>query len=88
MKLIIAILRDSDNEPVSQALIAKGFRVTRIASTGGFLRQGSSTLMIGTDSDKVDEAIELIRASAAPSMEPGMKRATLFVLPVDNFTQV
>ncbi len=88
MKLIIAILRDSDNEPVSQALIAKGFRVTRIASTGGFLRQGSSTLMIGTDNDKVDEAIELIRTSAAPSMEPGMKRATLFVLPVDNFTQV
>ena len=36
MKLIIAIIRDIDNDPVSQNLIAAGFRVTRIASTGGF----------------------------------------------------
>ncbi|HEX7975607.1 MAG TPA: cyclic-di-AMP receptor [Anaerolineales bacterium] len=88
MKLIIAILRDSDNEPVSQALIASSFRVTRIASTGGFLRRGSSTIMVGVDDGKVDEAINVIRASAAPPVELGVKRATLFVLDVQNFTQV
>lgn len=88
MKLIVAILRDSDTEPVSQALISKGFRVTRIASTGGFLRRGSTTLMIGTADEKVEEAIDVIRESAAPPMEPGLKRATLFVLPVENFTQL
>jgi len=27
MKLILTIIRDSDNEPVSQALIKAGFRV-------------------------------------------------------------
>jgi uncharacterized protein YaaQ len=88
MKLIITILRDSDSEPVSQALIGEGFRVTRIASTGGFLRRGSSTLMIGVGDERVDEAIEVIRSSAAPPVEPGMKRATLFVLNVENFTQL
>ncbi len=88
MKLIITILRDSDNEPVSQALISAGFRVTRIASTGGFLRRGSSTLMIGVNEEKLDEAIEVIRKSAAPPVEAGMKRATLFVLNVEHFTQV
>lgn len=88
MKLIFAIIRDSDNEPVSQGLIASGFRVTRIASTGGFLRRGSSTLMIGVSDEKVDEAIEVIRNSAAPPVETGMKRATLFVLNVANFTQI
>ena len=36
MKMIIAIIRDSDNESVSQALVTNSFRVTRIASTGGF----------------------------------------------------
>jgi uncharacterized protein YaaQ len=88
MKLIIAIIRDSDNEPVSRALIDNGFRVTRVSSTGGFLRRGSSTLMIGIADEKVDEAIQIIRSSAEPPVNPGFKRATLFVLNVDQFTQV
>ncbi len=88
MKLIVAIIRDDDNETVSQALIGAGFRVTRIASTGGFLRRGSSTLMIGVAVEKVDEAIQIIRDAIVPPVEPGMKRATLFVLNVENFTQL
>jgi len=88
MKMILAILRDSDSEPVSRALIDDDFRVTRIASTGGFLRRGSSTLMIGVADDQVDQAIELIKRSTAPPPEPGIKRATLFVLDVDHFTQI
>jgi uncharacterized protein YaaQ len=88
MKLIIAIVRDSDNEPISQALIASGFRVTRVASTGGFLRRGSTTLMVGVEDGKVDEAIEVIRSSTAAPPEPGGKRVTLFVLNVEHFSQI
>jgi uncharacterized protein YaaQ len=88
MKMIVAIIRDSDNDPVTEALINADFRVTRIASTGGFLRHGMSTLMIGVEDEKVDEAIEIIRDSTQPEVEPGIKRATLFVLPVSKFTQL
>ena len=88
MKLIITIISDQDNEPVSQALIGKGFRVTRIASTGGFLRRGSSTLMIGVEDEKVDQAIEKIQENLSPPAEPGGRRATLFVIGVENFTQI
>jgi uncharacterized protein YaaQ len=88
MKMIIAIIHDPDNEPVSQALIASGFRVTRVASTGGFLRRGSSTLMIGVEDEKVDEAIQILRKNTTPSDDPGQKRGTLFVLDVKNFTQI
>ena len=88
MKMIIAIIRDLDNEPVSQALITGGFRVTRIASTGGFLRRGSSTLMIGVADEKVDEAIQILKDNTSPAEESGQKRATLFVLDVKNFTQI
>jgi uncharacterized protein YaaQ len=88
MKLIVTIIRDEDNEPVSQALIESGFRVTRIASTGGFLRHGSSTLMIGVEDIQLEQAISVIRDSCAPPSEPGMKRGTLFVLPVAKFEQV
>jgi uncharacterized protein YaaQ len=87
MKLIIVIIRDSDNEPVSQALVGENFRVTRVASTGGFLRRGSSTLMIGIEDDQVDHAIEIIRNNLGQPSEPGSNRATLFVLNVENFHQ-
>ena len=46
MKLIIAILRDIDHDAVSQALTSAGFRVTLIASTGGFWRRGQSLMQL------------------------------------------
>jgi uncharacterized protein YaaQ len=88
MKLILTVISDNDNDPVTQALIEAGFRVTRVASTGGFLRRGSSTLMIGVADDKVDAAIKVIGNSVSPAQEAGMKRATLFVLNVEHFLQI
>ena len=88
MKLIIAILKYEDSDNVSNALVAAHFRVTHIASTGGFLRHGSTTLMIGLSEEKVDEAIDIIRKVCGPSSDPAAKRATLFVLSVANFEQL
>ena len=88
MKMILAIIRDHDNEPVSNALINSGFRVTRIASSGGFLRRGSSTLMIGVAEEKVDQAIQIIRDTTTITEDAGLKRATLFVLDVKEFNQI
>ena len=64
-KLIIAIIRDDDNERVSAKLTAEDFRVTQIASTGGFLRSGRSTLLIGVEHDRVPRALELLRNAQA-----------------------
>jgi uncharacterized protein YaaQ len=88
MKLIITIISDSDNDQVSQALIGSEFRVTRIASTGGVFHKGSSTLMIGVRDERVDEAIEVIRTSTSPTNDPMVKRATIFVIDVENFVQI
>lgn len=88
MKMILAIIRDEDNELVSHGLVDAGFRVTRIASTGGFLRRGSSTLIIGVEDEKVDEAIQVLKNNTTPTEEPGMKRVTIFVLSVANFSQI
>lgn len=87
MKLIIAILRDVDNEPVSHALTSANYRVTLIASTGGFLRRGSTTLLVGVDDEQLDAALAVIRANLTAPSEPGQKRATVFVLNVDKFVQ-
>ena len=60
MKLILAIVSNDDASNVSSALTAENFSVTRLATTGGFLRAGNTTMIVGTDDDKVDHCIELI----------------------------
>lgn len=87
MKMIIAIVRDADLESVSQALTSADFRVTRIASTGGLLRRGVATLLAGVEDERVEAALQIIRQALTPS-QAGEKRATIFVVPVEQFTQV
>ena len=87
MKLVIAILKDDDTETVVQALTAKDFRATRVASTGGFFHKGSTTLLAGVDDKQVDAAIEVIRQNTKAA-GPGEKRATVFVVPVERFEQL
>jgi uncharacterized protein YaaQ len=87
MKMIVAILQDEDAEAVAEAVMDSGLCITRIASTGGFLRQGSSTLMVGVEDQDVDDAIQIINNNCTPTVEPLLKRATLFVLNVEHFEQ-
>lgn len=88
MKLIIAIIRDHDNENVSNALTTAGFRITYVASTGGFLHRGSSTLLIGLEDGEVEKALQLVRSSTTPPSEPNTKSATVFVLKVDQYSHL
>ena len=87
-KMIVAIVNDDDTDPVSEGLKDIGLCVSRIASTGGFLRQGRNTLMIGVDDNKVDDAITVINENCAPRIEPISNRATLFLLNVEHFEQL
>jgi uncharacterized protein YaaQ len=86
MKMIIVIIKDNDADTLTQALTAGSFRVTRVASTGGFLRSGVVTMLLGVDDNQVDTAIQVMR-TALPS-KGDAKRATLFVVPVQHFEQV
>jgi len=75
MKMIMAIISDEDSNSVIHELGRNGFGVTRLCSTGGFLKAGNTTIMIGTDEEKIPEAIEIIkskcktRKKAIPNME-------------------
>lgn len=63
MKLIIAIVQDKDSNRLSHALIKAGFRATKLASTGGFLRAGNTTFLIGVEDHQVQPALDVIRAN-------------------------
>ena len=60
MKLIVAIVQDEDAGRVVSALMDKGFGVTKLATTGGFLRAGNTTLISGVEDEKLDEALAII----------------------------
>lgn len=60
MKLIIAIVQDDDAMDLVDVLTDNGYRVTKLATTGGFLKAGNTTLMIGVEKEKVDKVLEHI----------------------------
>jgi uncharacterized protein YaaQ len=88
MKLIIAIIRDEASEVTLESLINNDFRATRIASTGGFLRRGLTTLMIGVEDEKVDLAMTIIKEKCAPMSQVNQRTATVFVLNIGQFLQI
>lgn len=62
MKLIIAIVNNDDAHFVNTGLTSEGFHITKISSTGGFLLNGNSTFVVGVEDERVDRALEIIRA--------------------------
>ncbi|HNT76096.1 MAG TPA: cyclic-di-AMP receptor [Anaerolineae bacterium] len=88
MKLVVAIIKDSDAMDVSDALVENNFRVTRIASSGGFLRRGNVTLLIGVEEAALDNLFETITQACHTPPSPTEHKATIFVLQAEDFVQL
>ncbi|WP_041139416.1 cyclic-di-AMP receptor [Beduini massiliensis] len=69
MKLIIGIINKEDAASTTKALNAAGYYVTKLAATGGFLKRGNITILIGTDEEKVPAALEIIDQNAKKRTE-------------------
>ncbi|WP_010279449.1 cyclic-di-AMP receptor [Paenibacillus senegalensis] len=63
MKLVIAVVQDKDSNRLSNALVKEGFRATKLASTGGFLKAGNTTFMIGIEDERIPEVMQVIKAN-------------------------
>lgn len=81
MKLVLAIVGNDDQSSVLSALTAENFQVTKLATTGGFLKAGNTTFILGVEDNKVNRVIEIIteysskRTQVVPSataMDVGM----------------
>lgn len=64
MKLVMAIVNDEDGNSVLSELNKNKFSVTKLATTGGFLKSGNVTFIIGTEDEKVQEIIDIISAKS------------------------
>jgi uncharacterized protein YaaQ len=81
MKLIMSIIHNDDARPLIDALMRRGHRATVISTTGGFLREGNATVFVGTEDEKVEQVLGIIRENChtrtqhvnplPPVMEPG-----------------
>ena len=72
MKLLVFVTENSAADPTVDALVEQGFRVTRLASTGGFLRKGNTTLLVGVEEAVVERAAAIVHGTA-----PGALMITL-----------
>ena len=91
VKLIIAIVQDEDSSRLLSTLMQHGIGVTKLATTGGFLKAGNTTLLIGVDESRLQETVDVIEkvcksrkqlttANAAPT---GMTGGTYAPFPVE-----
>jgi uncharacterized protein YaaQ len=63
MKMVIAVVQDYDCDRLLSRLTEEGIRATRLASMGGFLRTGNTTIIMGMDSAVVPAALEVLRTT-------------------------
>ena len=89
MKLILAIISNDDAKACTAALNKSQFHVTRLATTGGFLSAGNTTLIIGCEDKEVNSAIEIIgsesqrRKEAVPSSIMNLDMGNLASYPME-----
>jgi uncharacterized protein YaaQ len=82
MKLIIAIVQDEDTPALTDALVAAGYRFTKVSTTGSFLRTGNASFLIGVEDQAVAGVMGVLRRTCrrrtqiavpySPALEPGL----------------
>ena len=94
MKLIIAIIQDEYVNKVIKTLMDNKIRTTRLSSTGGFLKSGNTTLLIGTEEAEIDHITELIgEQTKTRKVKEGREEVTvgganLFVIDINDYIRL
>jgi uncharacterized protein YaaQ len=76
MKMVMAIVQAEDAHNINEALVTAGYGVTRIATTGGWLRRENVTLLIGVDEARVNHVVQLLQRT-------GRRRTAYLSTPLD-----
>jgi len=65
VKLVVCVVHSRDRGRVSDELVRAGFKSTIIGSTGGFLREGNTTFLIGIEDSEWKTLQDLIAANCS-----------------------
>jgi uncharacterized protein YaaQ len=61
MKLMVVIVQDADAAALVKEFTQKRLTVTKLASTGGFLREGNTTLLLGVGESELETAKQIVQ---------------------------
>lgn len=61
MKLLIVVVSDHDAKHVLDKLVDSNYQLTKLASQGGFLKQGSTTFFTGINDDQLDDIVQVLK---------------------------
>lgn len=62
MKLVIGIINNDDANDLLAEITKASFQATKLATSGGFLKMGNVTVLVGVEDEQVDEVVEIFRA--------------------------
>lgn len=89
MKLLVCIVQDSDVNLLTEDLVENEFRITKLSSTGGFLKSGNTTIFLGVEEDQIEQALDIIRrnckrrSTITPMMNPQFDTGVYQSIPVE-----
>ena len=66
MKMIMCVIDDIDTFGLLDALSEKGYQATKLASSGGFLRRGNTTLLIGVEDENKEDVMDIVKRVCKP----------------------
>ena len=91
MKLVIVVLDNENSKKITKMLLSQKLRATKLASSGGFLSLGNTTLLIGAEDEKVDEIISLINKEHLVKDKKSEENETkihIFVMPIEDYVRI
>jgi uncharacterized protein YaaQ len=68
-KLLVVITSDAEADSLISKLVERGYPATKVSSSGGFLRRGSSTILSGVDGADVDHVLRIVRTECRARTE-------------------
>lgn len=94
MKLIIAIVNDEFSNKVIRVLMKSKVRITKLSSTGGFLKAGNTTLLIGAEDENIEKVVGMIKNECKSTkvkegdQELTVSGANLFIMDIDQYLKI
>jgi uncharacterized protein YaaQ len=90
MKFIVSVVNKDDSGPLLDVLVASGYRVTTLKTTGGYLRKENVTLFTCIHDEQVEDVVCLIqdnchtRTQRMGSLPPVLESGEWYVLDTEE----
>ena len=88
MKLVIGIINSDDANDLLAEITKASFQATKLSTSGGFLKLGNVTVLVGVEDERVDDVVEIFRSCCSrrtqmiPTTPPYMGEGFVSAAPV------